>query len=259
MIDTKHLFRDLVRIEVARQFPRQGRGRPRLLSFDEAYDGILRVMRTGMQWRQLRSQSVSHITVFKTMHRWIDASIFRTAYRRLLILYHRTRRPKYYCIDSSFVKNVFGVDCTGRNPTDRGRRATKLSVLVDDLGIPVSFLTSPGNTSDMRLFNPVFDAAVSPLERDIEVFADKGYDSRANREDNLVVKYILALNKYTSSPGPPFFYNTIHPYSFSIDGVTVEIPHHDRRKGLSPGFIHSTPFIEQYLVQDHVIKHLTQR
>ena len=33
-------------------------------------------MHTGMQWRQLRSQSVSHITVFKTMHRW--TSIFRT-------------------------------------------------------------------------------------------------------------------------------------------------------------------------------------
>ena len=185
MLNTQQLFRDLVRIEVSRQFPRQSRGRPRLLSFDEAYDGMLRVLRTGMQWRQLTSPVVSHITVFKTMHRWMDASVFRTAYRRLLTLYHRRRQPRHYSIDSSFVKNVYGHDCTGRNPTDRGRRATKLSVLVDDLGIPVSFVTSPGNISDMRLFHPVFDAAMIPLRRGAEVFADKGYDSRANRDECL--------------------------------------------------------------------------
>lgn len=142
MLDTQRLFRDLVRIEVSRSFPTQTRGRPRLLNFDHAYDGMLRVLRTGMQWRELTSPIVSHITIFKTMQRWIDASVFHTAYRRLLTLYHRRRSPKHYSIDSSFVKNVYGHDCTGRNPTDRGRRATKLSVLVDDLGIPVSFLTT---------------------------------------------------------------------------------------------------------------------
>lgn len=183
MADPRALYREFVRIEVARQFPEQRRGRPRIITFEQAYDGILRVLRTGMQWRQLDTVRVSYITVFKTMRRWIEASVFHTAYRRLLALYHRKRRPQHYCIDSSFVKNVFGIDCTGRNPTDRGRRATKLSVLVDDLGIPVSFVTSPGNVSDMRLFSPVFDAAMIPLHRGTEVFADKGYDSRANRED----------------------------------------------------------------------------
>lgn len=183
MADPRTLYREFVRIEVARQFPVQRRGRPRLITFDEAYDGILRILRTGIQWRQLDTSRTSYITVFKTTHRWMKASVFHTAYRRLLTLYHRTRRPKHYCIDSSFVKNVFGIDCTGRNPTDRGRRATKLSVLVDDLGIPVSFVTSPGNVSDMKLFSPVFDAAMISLQRDTEVFADKGYDSRANRED----------------------------------------------------------------------------
>ena len=165
------------------QFPGNIRGRPRLLTFDDAYDGIMRVLRTGMQWRELSILSASHITVFKTMHRWINAGVFRTAYCRLLKLYGRTRAPKYYCIDSTFVKNVYGRDCTGRNPTDRGRRATKLSVLVDDLGVPVSLVTSPGNVSDMRLFTPVMDAKMTHLRPGVEVFADKGYDSRANRED----------------------------------------------------------------------------
>lgn len=183
MVVTHGLFRELVRIEVLRQFPAKRRGRPQILTFDDAYDGIARVLRTGMQWRELSTPSASYITVFKTMHKWIDVDVFRTAYRRLLTLYQRKRMAKHYCIDSSFVKNIYGRDCTGRNPTDRGRRATKLSALVDDLGVPVSLVTSPGNVSDMRLFTPVMDAAMGRLRRGVEVFADKGYDSRANRDD----------------------------------------------------------------------------
>ena len=37
-----------------------------------------------MQWRYLRpTAAVAYITVFKTMHTWIDAGLFRTAYERL--------------------------------------------------------------------------------------------------------------------------------------------------------------------------------
>jgi hypothetical protein len=61
-------------------------GRPTLLGFDDAYDDILRVVRTGsmQQWRYLRTTAaVAYSTVFKTMHTWIDAGLFRTAYERL--------------------------------------------------------------------------------------------------------------------------------------------------------------------------------
>ena len=122
-----NLFRTLLEIEVSRIQPRAAKGRPRQLHFDEAFDCILRVVRTGMQWRQLQPPTVSHITIFKTMHTWMRHRAFETAYCRLLRLYRRHRRPRFCCIDSSYVKNIYGLDCTGRNPTDRRRRATKLS------------------------------------------------------------------------------------------------------------------------------------
>ena len=75
--------------------------RPALLGFDDAYDDILRVVRTGMQWRYLRpTAAVAYITVFKTMHKWIDAGLFRTAYERLLRLYRRRRAPRYKVLRS---------------------------------------------------------------------------------------------------------------------------------------------------------------
>ena len=105
------LFKTLLRVQVQQSFPTQTRGRPTKLTFNDAYDDILRVIRTGMQWRQLRPKDVSHITVFKTMHKWVSANVFETAYRNLLRLYKRKRRPRYYCIDSSFIKNIYGTDC----------------------------------------------------------------------------------------------------------------------------------------------------
>ena len=176
-----NLFKSLVKIETERLFQPHRLGRPRIVSFDEAYDNILKVVRTGMQWRHLQPESVSYITVFKTMHKWTNANVFRTAYERLLRLYSRKRRSKYYCIDSSFVKNIYGGDCTGRNPTDRGRKATKVSVVVDDRGVMLSSVFTPGNWSDMGLLEPTLKEAFIRLENGKELYADKGYDSKRNR------------------------------------------------------------------------------
>ena len=105
------LFREMVRIEVERQFVKSRRGRPSQLTFQDAYDSIMLLLRTGMQWRELRPQTSSFITVFKTMHKWIEKDIFKTSYRRLLKLYHRKRRPNY-TVGSRNYKFVITINAT---------------------------------------------------------------------------------------------------------------------------------------------------
>ena len=145
------LLRALIHIQVNRMCPAATTGRPRRASVDEILDAIMHVVRTGCQWRSLRPGTVSHITVFKSMHRWMRMRVFENAYQCLLSLYARRRRPKYYCIDSSFVKSIYGRDCVGRNPTDRGRKASKLSVVVDDRGVLHALHSTAANCSDMKL------------------------------------------------------------------------------------------------------------
>ena len=163
------------------------RGRPKKLSFDEAYNSILKVARTGMQWRQLKSESVSFITVFKHFQKWVKEDIFQKAYDQMLLLSHKARKPAYFCIDSTFVKNVYGKDCVGRNPTDRGRKATKLSTVVDDRGTPYAFLASGANESDMKLLEPTLKNMLIRVDAGMPLFADKGYDSKSNRK--IAVRY----------------------------------------------------------------------
>ena len=66
-------------------------------------------------------------------------------------VYGLTRR-KFRAIDSTQVKNIFGQDRIGRNPTDRGRNGTKLSITVNNEGIPLAFTGYPSNTSDYNTF-----------------------------------------------------------------------------------------------------------
>ena len=79
------------------------------------------------------------------------------------------------------MKNIYGRDCVGRNPTDRGKRATKLSAVVDDLGIPLSLIVTTANISDQKLLQPTVQGMLSSHHQGKELFADKGYDSAMNR------------------------------------------------------------------------------
>ena len=145
------IFKNLVQVEVQKHLKTTLKGRPQTLSFNDAFDDICHVIKTGLQWRCLRPKDVSFITVFKRMHTWISLNVFEEAYKKLLKLYKKKYPPEYYCIDSSYIKNIYGKDCVGKNPTDRGRKATKLSVIVDEKGVPHSLHASEGNVSDMKL------------------------------------------------------------------------------------------------------------
>jgi len=137
------------------------------------------ILWTGAPWRSLGS---GYSTVHGTFMKWSRIGVFETAYRALLRLERRqtARRCTFHCIDSTFVKNIYGRDCIGRNPTDRGRKATKVSALVDQDGIPISLRFFPANISDQVTVRETLQHAPRP-RRGTPLYADKGYDSHNNR------------------------------------------------------------------------------
>jgi transposase len=85
-------------------------------------------------------------------------------------------RSSIKIVDTSFIKNVFGRNCIGSNPFDRGRKATKISAVVDHKGIPLSFTFHKGNRNDSRtLFHTLSKCLF--LNKGDSIYADKIYDS----------------------------------------------------------------------------------
>jgi transposase len=76
----------------------------------------------------------------------------------------------------------------GANPVDRGKPGTKLHLVCDGGGLPLSVVVTAANVNDTTMFQAVVDDIPSirtPSRRrrtgPAKVHADKGYDSRANR------------------------------------------------------------------------------
>jgi transposase len=76
----------------------------------------------------------------------------------------------------------------GANPVDRGKPGSKLHLVCDGSGLPLTAAATAANTGDTTMFQAVLDD-VPPIRtpagqrrrRPGKVHADKGYDSHANR------------------------------------------------------------------------------
>jgi hypothetical protein len=81
---------------------------------------------------------------------------------------------------------IAGVDCVGKNPTDRGRLGTKTSVICDDNLVPLSCTHYTANVADIKTMLTSFDAIQCRLKVDnrytIDLVGDKGYIADAEKE-----------------------------------------------------------------------------
>lgn len=152
------------------------RGRKKRLSTEYIVDRIMQVLVTGSQWSHLEVNGGSWKTVYHYFSEWSRAKLFEKAYVHLLNVYSKRRPSSALIVDTSFIKNVFGRNCVGPSPFDRGRNATKVSVIVDESGIPLVFSFHPGNKNDSRTLYHTLKRC--PLDiRDRALFADKIYDT----------------------------------------------------------------------------------
>ena len=77
-------------------------------------------------------------------------------------------------------KAPLGGDGTGANPTDRGKKGTKRSILTDGKGIPLSVTVDGANRHDKTFVKRTLDTIIfeRPPTDDIiqNICMDKGYD-----------------------------------------------------------------------------------
>ena len=91
---------------------------------------------------------------------------------------------RHLYIDTTTVKNIGGVDCVGKNPTDRGRLGSKISAIVDDDKVSVSKPVPYGaNRADVATVEDTFNSITCNLMPDrrrvMKLAADKAYRSEA--------------------------------------------------------------------------------
>ena len=172
--------------------PKKKPGRPRK-DDRKIMSGIFYVLLTGCQWKLLPRFYGAPSTVHDRFQEWRKSSLFEKMWKAGLLDYDKNKglEWEWQAIDGAMTKAPLGGAGTGANPTDRGKKGTKRSLLTDGKGIPLSVTVDGANRHDKKLVKGTLDAIIfqrPSLDEGIQnICMDKGYDFPDIRE--LVKEY----------------------------------------------------------------------
>jgi len=155
------------------------------------FGAILCVLRTGMQWNALPKEAgCSSSTAHRRFQEWEAGGFFEELWRAGLVEYDGLQGIdwEWQSVDGTMTKAPFGGAATGANPTDRGKKGTKRSLLTDGGGIPLSIMVAGANRHDKVLLEVTLDSAMVPRPKPSEdtrqhLCLDRGYDYDTSREE----------------------------------------------------------------------------
>ncbi|MFJ2406621.1 IS5 family transposase [Streptomyces xanthochromogenes] len=152
----------------------------------EVLAAIIFVATSGCTWSQLPPGfGPSGVTAFRRFTEWSQARVWAKLHR--LVLDELGARGELdwsrYVIDSVSVRALKGGRLTGPNPTDRGKTGSKIHLIVDRNGLPLSIGISAANDHDslaliplMRGIPPIRSRFGPRRRRPAKLHGDKGYD-----------------------------------------------------------------------------------
>nr|WP_237709553.1 IS5 family transposase [Pseudomonas psychrotolerans] len=200
--------------------PPQRMGRPRR-NDREMLNGLFWILCSGAKWRDLPECYGPWKTVYQRFRDWRDNGTFE---RILARLHLKLRQDGYldldtWMIDSTTIRATRAASGGGKKggpdePRDhalgrsRGGLGTKLHLLCDAQGFPLTFTLSPGQQADSRHFIPLLEQVRlpgtrgRPRKRCRRIVADKGYDSETLRRhcDRVGIQPVIARRKMRLKP-----------------------------------------------------------
>ena len=145
-------------------------------------DGIFYVLRTGCQWKALPRSLGAPSTVHDRFLEWRKADVFRRLWQAGVLEYDELQGLdwEWQAMDGAMTKAPLGGEGTGPNPTDRGKKGVKRSLLTEGHGIPLAVAVEGANRHDMKLVEPTLKELIVerpvPEETPQNMCLDKGYD-----------------------------------------------------------------------------------
>ena len=162
--------------------------RARKLDNKTALSCLLFVVETGIAWNRVPVKDFSSSAVYKRLRLWVHRGVVKSVWHHLLSLYAQDRlreEPGWFktlFIDSTMIKNLGGTEVVGRNPTDRGRLGSKVSVVCDNDRVPLGCVLYPANRNDCKTVEETLASIACPLKDDdrrtLHLVGDKAYGTK---------------------------------------------------------------------------------
>lgn len=188
--------------------PAQQRGPGRPPADNRAVlNGIWYVLWTGCQWKAVHKDwfGVCSSTLHERFQTWQRQGVFAQIMRLMVKFYAQKRKIKWkwQSVDSKSCPAPLGGEQTGKNPTDRGKRGSKIHILVDQRGAPLAVVLTGANEHDKWSVDDLIISIVVKRPNTKQHFcADKGYDFEDVHGFVVQARYIVHI-KHKRKRGEP--------------------------------------------------------
>jgi putative transposase len=127
-----------------------------------ALEAIIFRLRSGCQWNHLPREFPDDSSVHRTFQRCVRLGVFQHLWAVLVSVCEEVGGLdwKWQAADGAMGKARFGGDLIGPNPTDRGKKGTKRSILVEARGEPLAVVIAGANVHDTKLLEATTEATI---------------------------------------------------------------------------------------------------
>ena len=106
--------------------------RPLKISVLNIVKAIIYVLKSGCQWYMIPKEFGNYSTIHKHYLKYVKDNLFDELWSNNLSEYNKQFKYRSnlqkQSIDCTLVKSIHGTDVVGKNPCDRGRKGTKVSI-----------------------------------------------------------------------------------------------------------------------------------
>jgi transposase len=134
-------------------------GRHRTISNRACFAAIVYMARTSTPWRLLPARELgcgSPATCWRRLTEWANAGVFDQLHLQVLDRLGEQDRVDWEraIVDTMSVRAKRGGDHVGANPVDRGKPGSKLHLVCDGGGLPLTAAVPAANVSDTTMLQP---------------------------------------------------------------------------------------------------------
>jgi transposase len=187
-----HLW-ELARLFLPPHPPHPKGGRP-FLDDRRALTGIIFILKTGIPWEYLPKEMGcgSGMTCWRRLRAWCRAGVWPRIHQFLLDHLRFLKKIDFtrFLIDSSHLRAMGAGAKTGPSPVDRRKPGSKIHVLTDATGVPITIHLTAANRNDVTetisLIDdvpPIAGQVGRPRSRPDRLQGDRGYDDEGDRSE----------------------------------------------------------------------------
>jgi len=171
-------------------------GRPITTDFNQFFDALFFIVESGSQTRYVkRLFGIPKTTFNRYLKIVIESHILINVYNEII---KNNCSPKTLITDTFIVKSMRGSEGLGRNPTDRGRKGLKVSLICDIDRVTQAVHIGSANKSDTKLLIQTIDKYERPTQL-VECLADAGYVGCEVRNQCRIKNYRMIVKPRNTS------------------------------------------------------------